>query len=1853
MLSKLILLFLIGIGTVLEFGETQRGCCNYPTYYDSESDACTLTCPSGSYGVGNDTDGDCTRNCTPIPSDFIGLFNATQYAFDFSIYASYGTVVFVAQYSVNPSVTLEYLSFDIMLTSMMIGEADIIGEAGVPFLINGTDTTINVRSLNQSEYLLPITIEFLLQDSVYDVNTNITFELLSNISTVDGMTASPFASAILFITDPCDECVSNSSCDPQSDGSVTCVCPIGYNGSDCDNYIGYCMPNPCDNGGTCTDISDNFTCTCPTPLSGRICEVDLEDNCQPVNPCANNGTCVDMINDIMCTCTAGFTANDCSVNIDDCVNITCSGNGACMDLINDFQCNCSSGFTGELCDTVFNPCDNVDCSNGGTCNVVDNTFSCTCVDGYTGSTCETVVNKCDPNPCANNGTCEGLVNNYTCHCVLGYGGKNCNTQGCFTYPTYYDNETGMCVETCPARFYGAVSGTSNNLTTDRARNCLPIPAGFFAFFNATQYEFDVNVRSTVGSVVFNVLVITENVDDIFTIDVFFGGSASQFSLTRSNITLVTVTLNTTLDPNDEEVVYRFTLTAIVASTSSGATYSQEVKVLLYEIDPCNDCVLNSTCTPQSDGSVTCVCPDGYTGANCDISTSCFPNPCMNGGNCSDEADGFTCSCPFPLNGTLCDVDTINDCPPNFCGNGTCNDFINYFNCTCLDGFTGFNCSTIITDECDCDNEGMCTNGSCVCPYPWTGITCDTDGVDNCSDVNCNNGTCVDLVDGFLCQCHADFTGRFCDELIDTCTNITCLNNGTCVNHINNNFTCQCAPGYEGRYCAFSTACDPNPCENQGECMSQNLNYTCICRQDFTGMNCEQRINDCVPINPCQNNGICTDGFASYFCTCPEGITGDSCEFNPCDPDPCGNNGDCNVLSAGNYSCDCTRGYTGNNCTTEINECELYDPCRNNATCRDLFDDYTCSCTQEYTGKNCTVINYCYPQPCENNGNCSVIPDNYMCDCANGYGGKNCSENYCEPNPCLNNGTCTGIPNDFMCNCIPGYTNKTCDMDINECFPMPCINGFCTNLVNDYLCECTNGYTGKNCSENYCEPNPCLHNGTCNLVANSYTCNCTSVYIGRNCSIEGKGCPNDIDDWKITWQATHTGGTTNQSCPNSQDNSTAFRVCNNDMEWEVPDLSNCQSVEFVDLQGRVQALQESSYDITTLIAHASELSMITETAESGPILPRDVIAASDILTTIIKSTENLDDASITEIGMLASQASIVLDNLLSSANDISFQQPVVQDSNASKDLLRSIENVGQLLAGSINTTSSQDVTIERNNIIISASVPTKEFLSEFNEIKFPNQSKPVINDLENQAQMIIPSVIISKQEGTPLINSISRSISSRLPNNMKSKMPVGVTISSQISLNGSSVKLPDNTEVTLYIKISNLPRNSSALCVFWDFENGGWSTKGVTTKGYNRNRSVVHCTSSHLTSFAILVGASGTDEEALSFISYIGCGISIACLTLTIAALVLLRKKIFNKIQHFIHLNLSIALLLGLITFVAGIEAANDSDVGCTLVAVILHYTFLAVFCWMLCEGIVIYILLYFVFYKGFFKTWKFYMILGWGLPIPVVAISAGAAHKQYGTDETCWLSEEKGTIWAFIVPMLLIILVNIFFLFAALRQIYKSKAKDLKKSNAVTAKSLIKATIVLLPLFGTTWIVGLFAVNKHTTVFAYIFTFLNVFQGVFIFLFYIMRNEKFLQFLKGCKLGEKYSITHSDSNTAGSGSTNPRNRSSISEAPKRLARKISKTWEEYNDSVRKTYTTVSEEDEESMAPPASTNSQVIEFEFGPGSSKESDKDDDGSNKEDDKDDDGSNKEDDKDDDGSNQEAMNSDTEKIHTEETEM
>ena len=47
---------------------------------------------------------------------------------------------------------------------------------------------------------------------------------------------------------------------------------------------------------------------------------------------------------------------------------------------------------------------------------------------------------------------------------------------------------------------------------------------------------------------------------------------------------------------------------------------------------------------------------------------------------------------------------------------------------------------------------------------------------------------------------------------------------------------------------------------------------------------------------------------------------------------------------------------------------------------------------------------------------------------------------------------------------------------------------------------------------------------------------------------------------------------------------------------------------------------------------------------------------------------------------------------------------------------------------------------------------------------------------------------------------------------------------------------------------------------------------------------------------------------------------------------------------------------------------------------------------------------------------------------------------------------------------------------------------------SVMYRYLLKATVILVPVLGFTWIIGLFAVGEEGKVFAYIFVIANVFQ---------------------------------------------------------------------------------------------------------------------------------------------------------------
>jgi hypothetical protein len=154
----------------------------------------------------------------------------------------------------------------------------------------------------------------------------------------------------------------------------------------------------------------------------------------------------------------------------------------------------------------------------------------------------------------------------------------------------------------------------------------------------------------------------------------------------------------------------------------------------------------------------------------------------------------------------------------------------------------------------------------------------------------------------------------------------------------------------------------------------------------------------------------------------------------------------------------------------IDPCEN-NPCLNNGTCeRDTGKSYKCNCLLNYTGKHCEIYQTpCLSRPCQNNGKCLNLNNTFECRCSLNYQGKFCEQSIdlcrtkSNENLCLNGGLCLTNNHLIQCSCLPGFTGLFCQTNINECYTKPCsIHGECTDLINGYECHCETGWYGYNC-----------------------------------------------------------------------------------------------------------------------------------------------------------------------------------------------------------------------------------------------------------------------------------------------------------------------------------------------------------------------------------------------------------------------------------------------------------------------------------------------------------------------------------------------------------------------------------------------------------------------------------------------------------------------------------------------------------------------------------------------------------------------------------------------------------------------
>ena len=122
-----------------------------------------------------------------------------------------------------------------------------------------------------------------------------------------------------------------------------------------------------------------------------------------------------------------------------------------------------------------------------------------------------------------------------------------------------------------------------------------VSPGYYIASNATEYEFDVNVYSPNGTVVFEALLLLENLTDITIIRVKFVGNVDNYFINGMNTEvnifpietlanpLLTVTLNGALDPNDNTTDYNFMIEYVAESATQTTDYTGVVNVILHEI----------------------------------------------------------------------------------------------------------------------------------------------------------------------------------------------------------------------------------------------------------------------------------------------------------------------------------------------------------------------------------------------------------------------------------------------------------------------------------------------------------------------------------------------------------------------------------------------------------------------------------------------------------------------------------------------------------------------------------------------------------------------------------------------------------------------------------------------------------------------------------------------------------------------------------------------------------------------------------------------------------------------------------------------------------------------------------------------------------------------------------------------------------------------------------------------------------------------------------------------------------------------------------------------------------------------
>ncbi|KAM4835425.1 adhesion G-protein coupled receptor F1 [Thomomys bottae] len=473
---------------------------------------------------------------------------------------------------------------------------------------------------------------------------------------------------------------------------------------------------------------------------------------------------------------------------------------------------------------------------------------------------------------------------------------------------------------------------------------------------------------------------------------------------------------------------------------------------------------------------------------------------------------------------------------------------------------------------------------------------------------------------------------------------------------------------------------------------------------------------------------------------------------------------------------------------------------------------------------------------------------------------------------------------------------------------------------------------------------------------------------------------------------------------------------------------------------------------------------------------------------------------------------IADHILNSASMTNWTMLLREDKRASSQLLETLENISVLVPSSALPLSFSGEFIDWKGISMTQSQDRGGYSYQV-QLCQQDSSTPITGHVfikEDQFHMSLPEAIISMA---------SLTFGNILP----------ITPDDMARVNGPvmSTLIPNYSISEVFLRFSKTqPHLSQPRCVFWDFSHLQWNQAGCHL--LNETPDAVLCRCSHLTSFSMLMSPFVPPGivPAVTWITYVGLGVSTASLVLCLIIEALCwkqtRKTPTSFSRHVCLVNIALSLLVADLWFLvaATLDTSLALSAVCSVAVFFTHLAYLALFFWMLALGLLLAHRVVLVFHHvATPRLMATGFGLGYGCPllIAVVTVAVTLPRHGYTRRDVCWLNWAPGSkpLLAFVVPALTVVALNSGVLLLVLRKLWRPAVGErLTRDDKATAIRLGKSLLVLGPLLGFTWGFGVGTMlDSHNEAWHVLFALLNAFQGFFILCFGILSDSKLRQLL--------------------------------------------------------------------------------------------------------------------------------------------